>query len=209
MSVTFASWQAVWRALDGREADRALFEKLVAAYSERHRHYHTLQHLRECLVLLDESRALAARPHEVELALWFHDAVYDVHAGDNEERSATWAEEAIGPSAAGRRVHDMVIATKHTGAPVDDPDTRLLLDIDLAILGAPPQRFDESDAQIRSEYSYVPLAQFGKRRCTILGGFLGRPRLYATDAFHDRFESQARGNLARAIVRWGREVGLP
>ena len=110
------AWNRVWRALNG-SPDPALFDRLVAAYGEPHRHYHTLQHLTECVTLLERHLDLADRPGEVEAALWFHDAIYDVKRHDNEERSATWAMEAA--LAAGvahesaSRIHELVMATRH------------------------------------------------------------------------------------------------
>ena len=53
MSVTLASWQRLWGELGATVANGGLMNQLVAAYSERQRHYHTLQHLRECLVQFD------------------------------------------------------------------------------------------------------------------------------------------------------------
>src|SRR6188508_492999 len=93
--VTLASWQRLWGELGVATANGGLMNQLVAAYSEQHRHYHTLQHLRECLVQFDAAAMLARRPAEVELALWFHDAVYDPRRKDNEERSADWARASV------------------------------------------------------------------------------------------------------------------
>lgn len=204
MSVTQASWQHMWEEL-GAQGSPALFNQLIAAYSERHRHYHTLQHLRECLHAFDAARTLARRPAEVELALWFHDAVYDVHRDDNEERSAEWAAMAMRNAglqdAAVQRVHALIMATKHKALP-SDIDAKVLVDVDLAILGAAQERFDESDTQIRREYAHVPEPAFREGRCSVLRSFLERPRLYATEAFHQALEKQARRNLARAIARW-------
>src|SRR5690606_13982957 len=119
--------------------------------------YHTLQHLGECLALHAAHAAHAARPAEVALALWFHDAVYDLQASDNEARSAEWAQEtmrAAGASAqAVARVHALVMATCHSALP-EGPDAELLVDIDLAILGATPARFAEYERQIRVEYAH-------------------------------------------------------
>jgi predicted metal-dependent HD superfamily phosphohydrolase len=201
MSVTLASWRAMWDELGVTPPDEALFNRIIAAYSEKQRHYHTLQHLRECLERLDEVRSRAERPAEIELALWFHDAVYDVRGTDNEERSADWAVSCIADPRVADRVHAMIMATKHAAEPTGH-DTQLLVDADLAILGANAERFDEYDDQIRREYLHVPLAQFAGRRCRILGGFLKRPAIYSTPLFRERFESQARENLSRAIARW-------
>lgn len=199
-------WRRSWRELGQPAADEALFHRLVACWSEGHRHYHTLQHLYECLDLFEEVRGTAQRPGEIELALWFHDAVYHPRRDDNEERSAEWARasvlEAGLPSATADRLHALVMATRHEAVP-QDPDAQLLVDVDLAILGSDPQRFDESDGQIRLEYAHVPEDEFRAGRRRVLGEFLARPRLYSTGYFHSRFEQQARANLTRALARLG------
>jgi predicted metal-dependent HD superfamily phosphohydrolase len=203
MSVGAASWRRLWGELGADPIPDGLYNQLVAAYSEGHRQYHTLQHLRACLAHFEVAAPLAQHPPEVELALWFHDAVYDPRCGDNEERSAEWAWRAILGAGCdeevAQRVQSLVLATKgHTGS--DDPDTRLLLDIDLAILGAAPPRFDEYDEQIRAEYAHVPEPEFRARRAAVLASFLARPRIYLTSAFHDALEHRARENLGRTLA---------
>ena len=201
MNVTLDSWRRMWGEL-GAVADEALFRRMVAAWSEPVRHYHSLQHLRECLELLEAARDYAHRPASVALALWFHDAVYDPRAGDNEERSAQWAFEAVRAAGLspklGDSVHALVMATKQHG-PAQDPDTQLLVDIDLAILGAPPDRFAESTAQIREEYVHVPEPEWRVARARVVRGFLERPAIYVTPRFHAAREKQARHNLAAAL----------
>ena len=188
-------------------------DALLARYAEPQRAYHTLQHLRECLDLFEEAEAAARagpsgaepvseHPAEVELALWFHDAIYDIPATDNEQRSADWARAALAtasaPPDAGARVHALVMATRHDAAPTG-ADAQLLVDIDLAILGAPAARFAEYEMQIRREYAHVPEAAFRQRRRTILRSFLERAPLYATAFVRDRREVAARVNLRRAV----------
>lgn len=203
MTPTLASWQRLWGELGARRIDGGLMNQLVAAYSEQQRHYHTLQHLRECLAHFDAAAPLARRPAEVELALWFHDAVYDPARKDNEERSAQWAADSV--RAAGcaedvaQRVAALVLATQAHVATGDDPDTRLLLDVDLAILGAAPARFAESSRQIRAEYAHVPEPAFREGRSRVLAGFLQRPRIYVTDVFRDALEDRARANLQQVL----------
>ena len=196
------SWARAWRGIGAVDDGVAVRDALLAAYAEPHRKYHTLQHLHECLDLLAPATAAAARPCEVEVALWFHDAIYDVRRSDNEERSADWASAAV--AAAGvaaaivERIRSLVLATKHTGSPGSD-DERLLVDVDLAILGAPAQRFAECERQIRAESSWVPQPLFDEKRGAILRSFLDRERIFATPLFHSRFEAAARVNLARAV----------
>jgi predicted metal-dependent HD superfamily phosphohydrolase len=199
-----------WAALGAR--DGALLQtELLARYAQPHRGYHTGQHLGECLALFAEFAHLAERPAEVEIALWFHDAIYDVHRHDNEALSAAWARRALLDAGAamevGERVAALVLATRHSVAPAT-PDEQLLVDIDLAILGAAPARFAEYEAQIRREYAHVPQAVFDAKRGAILAGFLARPVLYATPALRERFEAPARANLQAALSAWARPAGL-
>lgn len=204
MSPGWAGWRRSWRELGQPVADEALHRRLVACWSEPHRHYHTLQHLLECLALFEQVRATAQRPAEIELALWFHDAFYDPKRDDNEERSAQWAhacvlDAGLAPAIADR-LQALVMATRHQAVP-QDADAQLLVDVDLAILGSEPARFDESDEQIRREYAHVPEDEFRAGRRRVLGEFLARPRLYSTPWFASGFERQARENLARALAK--------
>jgi predicted metal-dependent HD superfamily phosphohydrolase len=194
-------WEIVWRSL-GRAPAADLFGRLLAAYREPHRRYHTLRHLDECFTQLQSIGSLAEHPVEVELALWFHDAVYDTRRQDNEERSAQWAAQALAPvsSEAANRVHDLVLATRHAAQP-QGTDARIVVDIDLSILGAPEARFDEYEAEVREEYAWVPEPVYRRERRRILAGFLARESLFNTATFVERYEAQARRNLERALAR--------
>jgi len=195
-------WQSLWQEL-GKPAPAGLLQALLQAYSEPQRHYHTLQHLEECFAHFDALTQLAEHPLEVELALWFHDSVYDVHARDNEAQSAAWADNALAEAGLGHdacaRIHALIMATCHDALPASN-DARLLTDIDLAILGTAPDRFAEYERQIRNEYAYVPEALFNSKRSEILQAFLNRERLFHTPALHARLDAVARRNLAQAIA---------
>jgi len=204
MSIDFASWRRDWQDAGIAQADEGLHRGLIACWSEPHRHYHTLQHLGECMTQFGEVRAMAEHAGEVALGLWFHDAFYEPRRDDNELRSADWASSCIAKAGAGaevaQRVHSLIMQTRHK-IPPEDADAQLLVDIDLSILGAPTQRFDESDLQVRAEYSHVADAAYREGRRAILQSFLARPRLYRTDYFHSRLEERARVNLQRALAR--------
>jgi predicted metal-dependent HD superfamily phosphohydrolase len=196
------SWQRAWQGL-GATPPEGLLQTLLAAYAEPQRRYHTRQHLSECLAHFEAVQDQALHAAEVEVALWFHDAVYDVKGKDNELRSAQWAVRALGDSgvdeAACRRVHALIMATCHESTPVDE-EAMLLVDIDLAILGAAPGRFAEYDTQVRAEYAWVPHPIYALKRRQVLKGFLQRPAIYATPHFHALLEQQARSNLQRAVA---------
>jgi len=197
------SWRRAWRGIGARDDGDALRAALLSAYQEPHRRYHTLQHLGECIDLFERVGTLAAHPAEVGVALWFHDAVYDVQRPDNEARSADWLGEAAGAAGVGadvtERVRTLIMATRHAALPRGD-DEQLLVDIDLAILGADDARFAEYERQIRAEYAFVPDATFAARRRAILARFLDRERIYSTPRLRDELVRSARANLARAIA---------
>lgn len=197
------SWQRAWSGLGARGDGRAALDALLAAYAEPQRHYHTLQHLRECLAYFDALTNLPPHPHAVEMALWFHDAIYNVKGSDNEARSADWARQVLADAgveaAAIARVHALIMATCHTAVP-QDADEQVLVDIDLSILGAELARFAEYEQQIRREYAFVPGWLFKRKRRAILQGFLQRPHIYSTAQFQQTLEARARENLRAAIA---------
>ncbi|HEU0186635.1 MAG TPA: N-methyl-D-aspartate receptor NMDAR2C subunit [Gallionellaceae bacterium] len=196
-------WLNLMRAFgfgDNAEAYRALSR----AYAEQHRAYHTAQHIQSCLSLLDEFTVLAEIPHEVELALWFHDAVYQPLSSDNERRSAEMAARFLRSNAASSelvdRVHRLVMVTRHTER-AKTRDESLLLDIDLAILGAEADGYAEYEAGIRKEYQMIPWFVYRRKRVEILNGFMRRERIYLNKPFRLKFEQRARANLSSAVAR--------
>jgi predicted metal-dependent HD superfamily phosphohydrolase len=197
------SWQRCAGALAPQAIAGNVFDELVTRYSESHRKYHTLQHLAECLAHFEAVRHLAENPGEVEIALWFHDGIYDTHRHDNERKSADWSREVLegqgAPPATVQRVDELIMATCHSALPVS-PDAKLLVDVDLSILGALPPRFAEYEEQIRQEYAFVPEAIFRQKRGEILRAFLGRPFIYSTPHFQAALEAHARDNLRLAIA---------
>jgi predicted metal-dependent HD superfamily phosphohydrolase len=204
MSTSLASWTRTLNELGAQNVDESLHHRLIACWSEGHRHYHTLQHLDECLTLLDEVRGYARRPAEIALALWFHDAFYEPGREGNEERSARWARISVQQAGlhdeVAQRVHALVMATRHESVP-DEADARLMVDIDLAVLGAEPSRFDEFERQIRAEYAHLSDERFRAGRTRILERLARRDTIYSTACFRHALERQARENLQRARAR--------
>jgi predicted metal-dependent HD superfamily phosphohydrolase len=197
-------WSALWDNLHCAGDPVPCHRELVAAYAEKHRHYHNLQHLEECLTEFDAVRSEAKQPALVEMALWFHDAVYDPHSNVNEETSAHRATKCLtaanvrGPSI--ESVHQLIMCTKtHESPPATDG--ALLIDVDLAILGQPSERFWAYERGIKAEYAWVPAATYILKRNEILAGFLNRPAIYRTEHLRRKYESVARTNLSAAIER--------
>jgi predicted metal-dependent HD superfamily phosphohydrolase len=197
-------WDATWRTLGVAPRPAKTYEELIATYSDSDRFYHTLKHIEECFVNFDPAYQLALYPAEIEIAIWFHDAVYDTRRNDNEEKSASWADNVIQqsslPTEVAARIRNLVLTTKHNSSP-DTGDASLFVDVDLSILGASLKRFDEYEQQIRQEYIWVPKTEFRQRRAELLREFLAREHVYSTEFFQDRFETMARTNLTRSLLK--------
>lgn len=181
-----------------------LFDELVAAYSEPHRHYHNLRHIDEMLKVVGRLREYATDLPSIELAVWLHDFRYDPQASDNEARSAADGEErlhALGvPDDVTARTVALIQTTTHFAAADVDRDAAVLLDADLAIFGAAPARYDQYAAEIRREYAWVAEADYRRGRATVLESFLRRNRIYRTERLYEMGEEAARANLNRELV---------
>jgi predicted metal-dependent HD superfamily phosphohydrolase len=203
--------RAEWDQLIARlEADATaaepIFADLVQRYSEPHRAYHNLHHIRHVLETINQladetiNPDIPKAPDIVRLAGWFHDVIYDPRAKDNEERSAAHAEDALRRLGIAedmiRRVGELILLTKkHTA---EDADGHVLVDADLAILGAPEEEYRRYAAAIREEYAWVPEEDYRKGRRQVLGGFLSRLRhlqLFWTAGAVEAFNRQAITNL--------------
>jgi len=200
LTVLEKSWFELHRHYHFSEPQK-IFKKLIAAYSEKQRAYHTLQHLYECLVLLDLIRADLNDAYAVALALWFHDAVYDPQAKDNELKSAELFEQYLSQDLSidiVQKIKRWILATQMHKA-TDELDLQFLLDIDLAILAASPERFAEYEQQIQQEYAWVDPDVYSIKRKEVLTHFYQTEPLYQTEYFQHSFEQRAKMNLKNII----------
>jgi predicted metal-dependent HD superfamily phosphohydrolase len=198
-----------WNALQAQGDPAPIFAKLQRAYLEPQRAYHNERHLLDCLQQFDCIRDQAIAPIQVEIAIWYHDAIYDPRACDNEARSAAWARRDLQQ---GRvlperveAIDDLIMATKHETT-AGTPDAALLVDIDLSILGRSREEFEHYDRAIRAEYAWVPEEEYRLGRSAVLERFLARPAIYTTSWFRARYEKSARRNLALALEQLQLEI---
>ena len=197
-------WRVTWQGLGIANGLEDLFPGIVASYSEPGRAYHTIQHIEDCLRWFDDLRDQAEHSREVEAAIWFHDAIYKPSSRTNEEESAAWAVSTLSrsgvPDLVRSRIAALILATNHNEVP-SGVDTRIIVDVDLGILGADPARFDRYEDQVRSEYAHVPDASYRRERRKILAAFSAREAIYTTAPFKNHREPRARANLARSLAR--------
>lgn len=185
-------------------------EYLKARYSDFGRHYHNWRHIDSMLRDFEALKRLSLIDDvaSVEVAILFHDAVYDPKQDDNEFRSATlmnlMLDQTPDPLTMGR-ANALILATKSHHLPLWSDrrrrkDASLFLDMDLAILGSDTSDYLDYARAIRSEYAFVPETTFNVGRSAVLQSFLARPRIYLSDIYYEAREARARDNIQREIT---------
>ena len=178
-----------------------VYAELRVLLNAPYRRYHTLEHIHDCLRRLDDVALLLDDPDAVELGLWFHDAIYDMDSGTNEQRSAELFERlAEGADPAFRkRVRALIMATRHQGGERNH-DRRFIVDIDLAGFGAPWKEFMRNGALLREESPAKTDAQYHSGQIWFLERLQRRRHFFATGYFRERYEAKARENLRRLLA---------
>jgi predicted metal-dependent HD superfamily phosphohydrolase len=191
------------------EPPEPLINDLKRRYAEPQRFYHTWAHVEALLTLFETHKGMVRDPTRVLWAIYYHDAIYDPMAKDNEERSASLLRQVSGsvlPDAKIVQIERLIMATVKHEMPEDlgfdvQADCATFLDFDLAIFAAADDVFDAYEEGVRKEYSYVPEPAFRAARKQVLEGFLNRSALYFSPMLARQWEPRARANLARSIAR--------
>ena len=146
------------------------------------RHYHTLRHLKEFLQIA-KSEFDCGVSKELLLSIWFHDAIYDPRSSSNENDSISLFEAFVDEC----QISNMVdcVSVKHAISLTSDHKSNLsqagqadsewvkyFLEMDLAILGAEKDRYQQYMAQIREEYKFLNDTEFNRGRRTFLGNYM-------------------------------------
>jgi predicted metal-dependent HD superfamily phosphohydrolase len=178
-----------------------LFDEIATRYAEPHRHYHTPDHVEHCLVEFDVACEHMDDPDAVELAIWYHDIVYDVGTNDNEQRSA----ELFKARAAGMSeqrvsaVYDLIMVTVHAELVPATRDQGFMVDIDLSSFGMPWERFLEDSVAVREEYQHLSDEEFYPKQRDFLAALMSRDHFCFTPFFRARHELRARQNIVRYL----------
>ncbi|WP_206444006.1 hypothetical protein [Nocardioides turkmenicus] len=180
-----------------------LLGELLAAYDEPTRRYHDRRHLSEVLDRIEELQEEGERfdPLTVTLAAFFHDSVYDGER-DAEERSASWAEDALAAHLDADTVAEVARLVRLTETHDPEPDDhsgRVLSDADLAILAAPAERYAEYSATVREEYKHLSDEEFRVGRAQVLERLLEKESLFSTPFARISWEAAARANIAAEL----------
>ena len=176
-----------------------LWIRICEKYSESHRAYHNLTHLKELFSYFTYQHHLE-NPDAISFSIFYHDVIYNIWKKDNEKKSADFAllelKDTLSKSSL-KNIYQQIIATKTHQA--SDNDTQFLVDFDLIILGKSPEVYTNYTQLIRKEYRLVPWFMYKKGRKKVLHHFLERKTIYGSNIFKELFEEQARINLTNEL----------
>src|SRR5207245_4379513 len=165
-----AAWLALVAPRSGVEQAAAWWRQLFTRYTEPHRIYHNLSHIRDLLPLVEGDPAAAA--------VWFHDAIYDPHRDDSEEASAKFAATALRQLGFRMTTIDLVAQMIRATASHEShhlpPQALLFLDADLSILGSVSARYAAYVAALRKEFHFLSDDDFRRSRVAIIERSLRR-----------------------------------
>lgn len=146
---------------------------------------------------------LPGKSARTEMAIWFHDSVYSMEPGfNNEEESAKWCKYLLMDvgvfEGLATQISNLILSDHN--AVLIDPEQQVLADVDLWILAAPPHRFKEYDeVQIRNEYKNVPDEVFYPARARIMKRFAKKEHIYYNAEIGKLLEDRAKANLAKYL----------
>ncbi len=197
----FSGFQTLWQRnlLTGaRDDSQTIHQQLIQAYNEPGRFYHTLGHIECCLGLFEDVEDIANNADALALSIWFHDAIYEPGANDNEQRSADWFMEITKNNFDDdlrNLVYTHIIATLHCNAEIKDRDSRLMIDIDLSSFGMPWRTFLHDSENVRKELPHLTNDEFYPKQCAFSQSLLEKSRFFQSEYFFEHYEAQARKNL--------------
>lgn len=206
-----ARFLALWDRCGAVGYGPSVWEAIERLYQGPKRCYHTLAHIEDLLVKLDEFLKefpeFESKRDVLEWAIFFHDFTYEIRGTDNKQASATYVDGVLLRAGLAKEFREevvaLVLATKHQGIEGLSFLQLVMIELDLSILGARPDVFDNYERNVYREY--VELGEvdgeiFRKGRKKILQGFLDRKPLFSISFFNQRYEKQAKENLLRSIA---------
>jgi len=183
-----------------------MYAKIEKKYSESHRKYHNLQHLRELFLYVDEYENLIEEKDLVELAIWYHDVIYSVlRPAKNELKSASFALQEIPKRILSEvereRLFCWIKSTKKHIIPAEHATLsgQLFMDFDMAIISVPKEKYLIYAQNIREEYGIYPDLLYKSGRRKALESFLASGDLFLTDIFREKYRENARANIAHEL----------
>lgn len=187
---------------DNHHLRNELWAEIEKNYSSQKRHYHTLHHLESLLAQLTDVSEEIQNWNTILFTLYYHDIVYNAQKTNNEEKSAELAEKRMKQISVSSDTIELcknqILATK-SHIKSTDSDTNYFTDADLSILGQSRETYLQYCKNVRKEYSIYPDLVYNPGRKKVLNHFLTMDRIFKTDFFYTKFETQAKLNLQNEI----------
>ncbi len=197
-------WKNAGSTCGGKHAI-VVFTGLETRYAESQRRYHTMAHIQHCLSQVDKLPQDYPDRNAVEIAIWFHDVIYQLGDSDNETNSTRWfveqAQNDLSPDFI-EQVCRLILATRHR-FPVERLDEQYVVDIDLSGFGLPWNEFVRDSESVRAEMTNQTDEDFLTAHRAFLSMLLSRESIYFTPLFRDLYESQARNNIQTRLKAIG------
>lgn len=190
---------------EGISAKMDMWNALCDMYGEENRTYHNLLHVEDCLNKLDAWPEDVPEKTAVEVALWFHDIIYDPKRTDNELASAGLVKHYLGDHELAEPVFELILATRHHASTMTEAEY-ILCDIDLSTLGSDEKTYDAYSKAVRKEFSWVPEEMFCSSRIKVLESFIERDFIFYTEHYREKYEGYARANIIREISLLKRQL---
>ncbi len=205
-------WYDSWRALGAHDDGQATFELLLSAHNDSARRVHTAQHLLDCFSTLKRWHKETQFFHQVAMAIWFHDALFDPQRHDNEARSARLANDRLSAAAVApevvQRIRELIISTR-PGEQLHNREARLLHDIDRAVFGSSTEHYNRYERNLRYENMHIGDFIYRRKRIEQLQLLLSKSQLYLTDSAQAELQVPAVANLKRWLDAWqARELAV-
>ncbi len=178
----------------------SLWNDIYIKYTEKHRTYHNLQHLKELFINFDIFKDKLNKPDIIAFSIFYHDIIYNVWSKKNEEKSADFAVDKLSGiinDSNIKEIYNQIIATKTHIA--DSIDTKWLVDFDLIILGQSTETYTNYSNLIREEYKTVPNFIYKKGRKKVLQHFIKKPFIFATEEVRQLYEKKSKENLSNEL----------
>lgn len=196
-------WQQLAHKYMPQSSALHIWQIINQYHSQKHRHYHTLEHLYELLLHASSHQQHLLQPDTLQFAIWFHDIIYQPSSKNNETNSAQLAHELLHKQNINtnqlQHIQDFILATAQHQTTSTNTDLSFFLDFDLAILASSTQRYKLYTEQVRAEYHHIPLFLYRRGRKKVLQHFLQMPRIFKTDVLYNNLEQQARTNILHEL----------
>ncbi|CAG9324504.1 unnamed protein product [Blepharisma stoltei] len=182
------------------------WEMVSSQYNRKFRYYHTLNHIYQMYSLLDNYSNNYSQI--LELSIWFHDVIYYAdYKGFHDDRNNEVKSKDLfinfckdcGINECYSKVESYILATITHRPETTEEEELIFLDLDMSILGASEETYNEYSENIKREYSFYSDEDYRKGRCQVMQKFLERDHIYYSDYFRPMLENQARNNISREI----------